>query len=140
MSLATVEPVLLAVAVPCDTCGSLTFWRAPRQRTRGRCMDHWVPDWPLSPAGMRVARDIVTAAFPGASVEVPEPPTRYRRGEYPQWTKRVFLGRFLVSREHVWLRGWGIQPDAGPCARCGHLIKAYGPDAYAVCQECEERR
>lgn len=127
--------------LPCDRCGEPTLWRTPRQRKTGRCLTH-IPglNRPLTPAGERLARSIVLAVFPEASVWGAEPPEVFRRGEYPRWVLYRAHGAFYGSGERSWWQAWGLQPDCGPCAGCGALIRLYGADGFPFCRECLDER
>ena len=137
----TFEPILMRDPLPCDRCGEPTLWRTPRQSKTGRCLAHIRGlDRPLTAAGDRLARRIVFAAFPEASVSAAEPPTVYRRGEYPRWVLHRAYGAFIGSGARSWWQAWGLPPDCGPCRDCGALIRLYGPDGFPLCRECLDER
>ena len=133
------EPILLRDKATCDVCKEPTFWKTPLQKKFGRCLDHIpVVARPLVRAGERLAEDVVLAVFPEAALRAVAPAPRYARGEYPRWVWLVLSGHFIGSGERVWATGYGLPLDTGPCVRCRYLIRAYGPDARAMCSDCEE--
>jgi hypothetical protein len=127
--------ILGLILRPCERCQTPTFWARPRQRSKGYCPDHAL--W--EPSDVGTALDVLMDAFPDALIGLP-PRKLWRAGQYTNPTKYVVHGRFIGSGDPIWATGYGPPPDAGPCAGCQQTIRAYGPDAHALCAECEEKR
>ena len=129
------ELTLSLEAKKCARCGHLTYWRRPKQSTRGYCAEHAYPDGPEYGQALTTLIRVLRPA----RVE-PCEPERYAPGGYGDvlaplvvrghWIKGGFPYRFTVLAAPV---------DAGPCGRCGGRIRAYGPDSYPLCTHCETR-
>jgi len=104
-----------AQTLVCDKCKAWTWWASPRQKKSGRCWDcvPGVSFWRSTPEHETRVIKLLLAAFPGAEISRYVRP-RYHRGEY--------RGR-----------------EAGPCTRCRHRVRVYGPDGHRFCLECQPR-
>lgn len=92
------------------TCGAWTWWRRPRQRGLGTCMDCAGPGPELNDEDLVERLMDIVDAFPGCEVITPD-----ARPTMPGYA------------------GAG----AGPCASCRQTTRLYGPWGQPLCRLCE---
>lgn len=126
------ELALCADARKCERCGELTYWKKPRQTIRGFCAEHAFPDGPEYGEALTT---VIRVLHPErVEISVPE---RFAPGEYGDPVSLIVRGRWIVAGFPYRFTVLARPIDAGPCVRCGGRIRAYGPNSYPLCTDCE---
>lgn len=129
------ELALSLDARKCERCGELTYWKKPRQSTRGYCAEHAYADGPEYSEALTT---LVRTLRP-ERVE-PFEPEHFLPGGYGDGlVLLVVRGRWIVGGFPYRFTVLVAPQDAGPCARCGGRIRLYGVNGYPLCTDCEER-
>jgi hypothetical protein len=130
------EAILCAGVRVCHSCKSETNWMYRGQKTLGTCLDHFqsdpVPFHEAVATLLRVFRGAVVAPSPGDAPTAPGSEARW------VWTGVRLWNVSTRTARHF--HAWALPPEAGPCAGCSYLIKAYGPEGRALCADCERTR